>query len=223
MNFSVKITNYDQIEENARRTDLEAQWYAQIPSSYLYGGWPIRYLQPSDGRSWRPLTESCLFSAPEGSEYFNPYPYLSVWIAAGPLCEGVGWRDENCRSYGLIHTSGLIEVSENCLVVYDYEADKITVEKGEAYFVRVTVTNQSIRGGVAVEATLGIGISAATPTTTLISPQVTSESFAPNETKVFEYSLSVPTSLAGETGLITAWVEDPTGRAIASATEELTL
>lgn len=98
-----------------------------------------------------------------------------------------------------------------------------TVIEGKSYSVRLSVTNQSTRAGLPVEATLGVGISAATEWTGLIPIQVSSEYFAPGETRTFDYTMAVPVGAGGETGQITAWVEDPTGLAIASATEDVVI
>lgn len=97
------------------------------------------------------------------------------------------------------------------------------VIEGKVYVITLTVTNQSTKAGMPVEAVLGIGISAATEFTTLISPQLSSEYFSANETRVFEYAMSVPIGAGGQGGVITSWVEDPTGLAIASATEDLVI
>ncbi|MBA7650301.1 hypothetical protein ES703_58104 [subsurface metagenome] len=97
------------------------------------------------------------------------------------------------------------------------------VAAGESYVVRLTVLNQSTRAGEPVGATLGVGISAATKLTTLIPAQVSSEYFAPNETRTFDFNMPVPAGTGGETGLISAWVDDPTGKAIASATEDVVI
>lgn len=96
-----------------------------------------------------------------------------------------------------------------------------TVVEGESYLVWLTVTNQSIKAGLPVEATLGVGISAATEFTTLIPPQITDKHFGPGEIKMLSYPMDVPMGSSGETGVITAWIEDPTGRAIASASEDV--
>jgi hypothetical protein len=86
--------------------------------------------------------------------------------------------------------------------------------------VVLTVRNTSTKGGVPTPATLKVGISSNTDLVTLIPIQVIPEEFGANEEKKFTFTMSVPADARG-TGVITAWVEDPTGTAIASATEEV--
>ncbi len=125
--FTVRIINYDEILNNAAKTGLTPKWYAQIPSSITYQGQPITYLRPSDGRGYRPLSDDCPFSVPEGSQFWNPYPYLSIWITAGPACDGIGWSDPTCRSYGVIYKSDPMDIAPGAIVVYDYSKHSISV------------------------------------------------------------------------------------------------
>lgn len=97
------------------------------------------------------------------------------------------------------------------------------VVEGKSYLVRLTVTNQSTKAGLPVEAVLGVGISATTPWEILISAQESDEYFGPNETRSFDYSMTIPVGTGGQVGLLTAWVDDPTGIAIASATEDVVI
>lgn len=98
-----------------------------------------------------------------------------------------------------------------------------TVIEGESYTVRLTVTNQSTKAGLPVEVLLGVGILAGTEFITLIPSQVSSEYFAPGETRNFDYTMVVPAGSGGQVGDIVAWVEDPTSRAIAQATEDVVI
>ncbi len=99
----------------------------------------------------------------------------------------------------------------------------VTLKEGESYTVRVTVTNQSTRAGVPVEATLGVGITSVTELGYVLIPgQESSEHFAPNETKTFDYTMDVPSDI-GQSGSIVAWVTDPAGADIVSATERFTI
>jgi len=125
--FTVRIINYDELLSNSAMTGIEPRWGAQIPSSITYMGQPITYLGPSDGQGYRPLSDDCPFNVPEGSEFWNPYPYLSIWITAGPACEGYGWADNTCRSFGLINKSGPIKITPGCLVTYDYSGKVFSV------------------------------------------------------------------------------------------------
>lgn len=97
-----------------------------------------------------------------------------------------------------------------------------TVFEGEDRVVTLTVTNQSTLAGVPVEATFGIGISSMVDGTTLMQ-RISSEHFAPGETKTFDYTMVIPMGTGGQVGSIDAWIEDPTGLTIDSATEALVI
>jgi len=96
-----------------------------------------------------------------------------------------------------------------------------TVTEGGSYTVRVTVTNQSTRAGHFSEADLGIAISVTANGTNLIPTRKSSEHFLPNETRAFDYPLSVPLGSGGQMGTIAAWIEDPTGTVLADISEVL--
>ena len=96
------------------------------------------------------------------------------------------------------------------------------VVEGETYTFELTVKNQSTKAGTLVEALLTIGISAATKSVTLITPQESSEYFGPGEIRSFYYDMSVPLGAYG-TGIISAWVDDPDGNNLTSDTEDLTI
>ena len=96
-----------------------------------------------------------------------------------------------------------------------------SVIEGKSYTVALTITNQSTKADTPVEAMLGIGISVGTEWVTIISPQISSEYFSSNETRRFEYTMNVPLGSGGQQGLITAWIEDPVGKTLTSATEDL--
>jgi hypothetical protein len=93
----------------------------------------------------------------------------------------------------------------------------IELTEGEIYLVELTVTNQSTRLGTPVEAELGIGISAATEKISIIPSQLSREHFGPGESRTFGYSMPIPMGSAGQTIALCAWVEDPAGEMIASA------
>lgn len=96
-----------------------------------------------------------------------------------------------------------------------------TVDEGETYTVRLTITNQSTKAGAPVGVTMGVGINAGTEFTVLIPIQISSEYFSPSETRTFNYTMPVPAGSGGEAGLITAWVEKPDGSVIVSASEDV--
>lgn len=98
-----------------------------------------------------------------------------------------------------------------------------TVTEGTAYPVRLTITNKSTKAGLPVEAALVIGISAATPSATLITKREMTEVFAAGETRAFEFPMSVPMGTGGEVGNISAWVLCPFGDVIDSAVEDLVI
>lgn len=98
-----------------------------------------------------------------------------------------------------------------------------TVNEGGSYPVRLTITNQSYKAGLPVEAVLGVGIAAGTESISLIPPQLSSEYFAPNETRTFSYTMIVPSGSSGQLGTITAWIEAPTGLVLASVSEGITI
>ena len=97
------------------------------------------------------------------------------------------------------------------------------VIEGKSYLVKLTVTNLSTRAGLPVEAMLTVGISATTPWEILIPAKESDEYFGPNETRSFDYNMTIPVGTGGQVGFITAWVDDPTGIAIASATEDVVI
>lgn len=99
----------------------------------------------------------------------------------------------------------------------------VALDEGSTYTVKLTVKNNSTKGGIPWEATLGIGISAATPLITLISPREDMKSFGAGETKSFNYTLNIPMGAGNQSGSITAWVEDPYGIVIANAQEPLAI
>lgn len=102
-------------------------------------------------------------------------------------------------------------------------AETFTLTEGESYIVRVTVTNQSTRAGMPVEATLGVGITSVTELGYVLIPgQESSEHFAPSEISTFDYTMDIPTNV-GKSGSIVAWVTDPAGADIVSAIEHFTI
>jgi len=113
--------------------------------------------------------------------------------------------------------------------VYDSEGNLVsgssplTLDEGASYTVKLTVKNNSTKGGVPWEASLTVGITAATSFITLISPREDVKSFGAGETKSFNYALNIPIGSGNQTGGITAWIEDPYGTQIASAVEYLTI
>ncbi len=99
----------------------------------------------------------------------------------------------------------------------------IELIEGEIYIVQLTITNQSTRLGTPVEAELGIGISAATEKISIIPSQLSREHFGPGETRTFGYSMPIPMGSAGQTIALCAWVENPAGKMITSASEDITI
>lgn len=97
----------------------------------------------------------------------------------------------------------------------------IAVVEGQSYTIALTITNQSAKDGVPIEVNLGVGISAAVDSLTLIPEQIASKFFTPNQTRTFIYSMIVPSGSGGQSGPIIARVEDPTGRVIAQGTENV--
>jgi len=96
-----------------------------------------------------------------------------------------------------------------------------TITEGKSYVVRVTVTNQSTKAGVPVEATLGIVFVSATAYEIIAPRQEKQESFAPGETKTLDFPMDIPTGLTGREGVIYVEVTDPTDIVIASDTKDL--
>lgn len=98
----------------------------------------------------------------------------------------------------------------------------IELLESESYTVRVTVTNQSIKAGVPCEATLDIFVTAGSELVRLI-PDVLSrdEYFAAEQTRAFEYLISVPIGMLP--GDILAEVYDPAGEILARAFEYFTI
>jgi hypothetical protein len=95
-----------------------------------------------------------------------------------------------------------------------------SLESGKTYELRLTVKNTSTQGGVAVAATLNVGISAAAGGTVLISSQESPQQFSAGQSRVFSYNLYIPSSVSGS-GTITAWVKDPAGNTLASGSENV--
>ena len=98
----------------------------------------------------------------------------------------------------------------------------VTLIEGDSYLVTLTVQNTSIKGGVGTGASLGIGINAISQFYTLIASVVGTKAFAAGEVKRFSYALNVPLD-PGTTGLITAWVENPSRAHIADAQVQLVI
>ncbi len=99
----------------------------------------------------------------------------------------------------------------------------VTLDEGASYTVKLTVRNNSTKGGVPWEATLGIGISATTSLTTLIASREDMKSFLAGETKSFNYAMNVPFGTGNQSGSIQAWVKDPYGTTLANAQEPLAI
>lgn len=95
----------------------------------------------------------------------------------------------------------------------------VTLEEGESYTVRLTVTNLTAKAGQPWEATLEVVVFAGTDFRTLIPTTASSEYFTAEQTRVFDYPISVPLGAGGEPGNIVAVVNDPAGIELASATE----
>ena len=92
-----------------------------------------------------------------------------------------------------------------------------TVVAGSSYSIMLTITNKSTKGGTPVAANLGVGIVATAGSYTLISEQVSSQSFAAGQARTFTHNMYVPAGSGGQSGSITAWIQDPAGSVIAQA------
>lgn len=99
----------------------------------------------------------------------------------------------------------------------------VTLTEGASYTARITARNTSTKAGTPWAATLGVGISGSTAVRQLIAAQIKQVNFAADEAKAFDFPFSLPMGSGGESGEITAWVQDPTGKAISSAREPLTI
>lgn len=113
--------------------------------------------------------------------------------------------------------------------VYDSEGNlvphhsPILLDEGGSYTVKLTIKNTSLKGDVPWAATLGIGISAAVGTLSLITSRVDSVNFGAGEIKTFTYPFSVSMGTGNQSGGISAWIQAPTGATITSAQAELSV
>ena len=113
--------------------------------------------------------------------------------------------------------------------IYDSEGNPVpsnsprALDEGSSYTVRLTITNTSTKAGVPWDAILTVGIGAITSYTTLITAQEKAELFSAEQTRSFDYPINVPLGSGGETGYISAWVDDPDGTTLASALEDITI
>lgn len=96
---------------------------------------------------------------------------------------------------------------------------------GETYTIKVTVTNQTTRGGQPWEADLTVGIAASVSdgfaTIELIPSAETTSHFAPASSLPFTFPMSVPSTAAGMTGGISVGVRDPFGKLLDSENVEV--
>jgi len=127
--FTVRLINYDELMRVSAETGVEAQWFAQIPSRIRFP-FPARYLYPTDGQAWRDPSQDCKFLIPDYSEFWltGTPPTVEIIIGAGPACEGWGWTDHTCRSYGTVAWSGVISIIPGCVVIYDYSTGTFTIQ-----------------------------------------------------------------------------------------------
>lgn len=94
---------------------------------------------------------------------------------------------------------------------------ELVLEEGKSYTLKVSVTNNSTKGGVPWEATLETTLYASLDTTYLISPTSTGKvRYSAGEKKTFTYPFTVPVGTAGRSGAAVAGVYDPDGKHIAT-------
>ncbi len=117
-----------------------------------------------------------------------------------------------------ILTSGAIRLDE---MRRELVAALIFIEE-RAEMIKLTVTNQSTKDGVAVSAVLRISIRIVVDSLTLIE-QVGNVSFGAGQTRSLIYPVTPPIGSAGKRGAITASVADPMDNIIDEDTEEVTI
>lgn len=91
------------------------------------------------------------------------------------------------------------------------------LSEGVNYTLKVTVKNSSTKGGVAWATPLQISVFAGTGSATFVPSQISSQSFAAGETKVFTFPMNIPIGTGGQTGNIVARVFSPVDTALAAA------
>lgn len=96
----------------------------------------------------------------------------------------------------------------------------VTLDEGTSYTVRVTVTNQTTRGGVPWGAALTVRVMTSV---NFILPEDRVETFSPNETRAFDYPLDIPMGFGGLYMSIDAYVIDSEGFMLATASEPVNI
>lgn len=104
----------------------------------------------------------------------------------------------------------------------------VTLTEGESYTMMVSVTNQTTRGGVLWEATLGGYVEAPVmaagwPTEAYLFSGSIGGYFGPGETKNFSFPFSILVGYGGAGGAAIAVVTDPAGTTLATASEPITI
>ena len=97
------------------------------------------------------------------------------------------------------------------------------VVEGGNYIARFTITNQSTRLGAPIGADLGTTIAGVAGTTSIPFPAMWITSFGPGQGVTWDITFTIPDGTGGQTGSIVVDVWPPTGPALASAQEPLTV
>ncbi len=98
-----------------------------------------------------------------------------------------------------------------------------SVVEGESYLIRASITNQSFRAEIPVEATFEITVYGDSGLASFFPLTRTNEYFSPGQSRSFDYSLDVPLGAGGKSGDLWVILKDPLGRTIATATEHISV
>lgn len=94
----------------------------------------------------------------------------------------------------------------------------LNLVEGADYTVKVSVTNTSTRAGLPSSANLTVHAFGTAGSNTLLADVPETASFAPGEARSFNYQMHVPIGSGGQTGSLTATVNDPNNASLATGT-----
>lgn len=97
------------------------------------------------------------------------------------------------------------------------------VLEGSSYIARFTITNRSTRLGAMVDANLGTTIAGVAGSTVIPFPAMWVTNFGPGQAVFWDITFTIPDNTGGQTGSVVVEVWPPTGPALASAQEPLTI
>lgn len=97
------------------------------------------------------------------------------------------------------------------------------VVEGGSYIARFTVTNQSTRLGAPIAADLGLTIAGVAGAVVIPFVGMWIAGFGPGQALSWDITFTIPDNTGGQTGSIVVQVWPPTGPALASAEEPLTI